>query len=168
MNIQEAGELIQGLRLPAAAPLRWADLGCGGGTFTYALHDMLPPDSIIYAIDKNQQQFDEPGIRFSRLDFEEQPLQLPPLSGILMANSLHYIKDQLSLLKRLRLQLEEGGTMAIVEYDTSNANRWVPFPVPPAKAAQLAEQCGYRNFYLMGSRPSVYHSSGMYAAAFSA
>ena len=31
----------------------WADLGAGAGAFTLALADLLPPGSLIYAIDKD-------------------------------------------------------------------------------------------------------------------
>lgn len=34
-----------------ATPTHWADLGCGSGTFTLALADLLAPGSIIEAID---------------------------------------------------------------------------------------------------------------------
>ncbi len=166
MDIGEARGLIKDIPLPEGRPLQWADLGCGTGTFTYALFRLLPPGSILYAFDKHIQLFHEPGIRFTQLDFETQALPVPPLSGILMANSLHYIKDQEALITKLRQQLEPEGTLVLVEYDIRAANRWVPFPVPLLKAKQLAALCGFRNFHRMGTRPSIYHGGDMYAAAF--
>ncbi|WP_300603094.1 class I SAM-dependent methyltransferase [Niabella sp.] len=165
MDIGEARELIKDLPLSLGKPRSWADLGCGTGTFTHALYSLLPPESTVYAFDKNRQTLHEPGIRFMQLDFETVPLPVPPLSGILMANSLHYIKDPGALITRLRQYLEPGGGLVLVEYDTPAANRWVPFPVPLSKAKQLATWCGFINFHLLGTRPSVYHGGGMYAAA---
>ncbi|MCF3111286.1 class I SAM-dependent methyltransferase [Niabella sp. CC-SYL272] len=166
MDIGEARSLIKDLPLPSGKPLQWADLGCGSGTFTYALYSLLPPGSVVYAFDKNIQRLHEPGIRFIQLNFETAALPVPPLSGILMANSLHYIKDPQALIARLRQQLEPAGMLVLVEYDTLTANKWVPFPVPLLKAKQLASRCGFRNFHLMGTRPSVYHGGGMYAISF--
>ncbi|SDD58215.1 class I SAM-dependent methyltransferase [Niabella drilacis] len=166
MNIGEAKELIAGLPLSPEAPLRWADLGCGSGTFTHALYRLLPPASTVYAFDTNRQTFHEPGIRFVQLDFETQELPVPPLSGILMANSLHYISDPQALITRLRQHLEPGGALVLVEYDTNAPNRWVPFPVPLKKAKELAALCGFKNFHQIGNRPSIYHGGGMYAAVF--
>ena len=34
-------------------PGTWADLGAGSGAFTLALADLLPPGSLIYAVDKD-------------------------------------------------------------------------------------------------------------------
>ncbi|MGJ7030560.1 class I SAM-dependent methyltransferase [Niabella hirudinis] len=166
MDTGEARELIKDLPLPLGKPLSWADLGCGSGTFTHALYSLLPPQSTIYAFDKDRQIFHEPGVRFMQLDFETQALPVSLLSGILMANSLHYIKDPGKLITRLRQHLEQQGSLVLVEYDTRTANRWVPFPVPLQKAEQLAIRCGFRNFHLLGTRPSVYHGGGMYAVAF--
>lgn len=166
MDTGEARGLIKDLPLSLGKPLQWADLGCGSGTFTRALYSLLPPDSTVYAVDKNRQTFHEPDIRFIQLNFETQTLPLPPLSGILMANSLHYISDPQALITRLRQHLEPGGALVLVEYDTRAANRWVPFPVPLQKAEQLAIRCGFKNFRQLGTRPSVYHGGGMYAVAF--
>ncbi|WP_018629656.1 class I SAM-dependent methyltransferase [Niabella aurantiaca] len=168
MSIREARNLIAQLPFSHGAPLRWADLGCGTGTFTHALSGILPANSTIYAFDKSKQVFNAPGIRFFRLDFEKEDLPVPPLSGILMANSLHYVKDPLALIKRLRQQLVPEGLIALVEYNTGISSSWVPFPIPFSKAAQLAAQCGFKHFHLLGTRPSVYHGEGMYAIAFAA
>src|SRR4051812_18975191 len=81
----------------------WADLGSGDGAFTLALADLLPA-SEIYSIDKNSlrlenqklefvHRFPNANIHFISADFNK-PLKLPLLDGILMANSLHYVKEQ--------------------------------------------------------------------------
>jgi len=107
-------------------PMRWADLGCGSGTFTLALADLLAPGSSIEAIDLRPTvapQTTPHGVSihpraadFTTLDFRlgaatvdtailpprvwpgTQPLQY---DGILMANSLHYVEDQRTFLTRL-------------------------------------------------------------------
>src|SRR5919109_898496 len=85
-------------------PGTWADLGAGEGAFTLALADLLPPGSVIYAIDKDANALREladsyrkrdPGIETRRADFPRE-LDLPPLDGVVMANSLHFVKDKAS------------------------------------------------------------------------
>ena len=51
MTHQEALSLIDTPNLRSEKPTHWADLGCGSGTFTLALADLLPPGSSIEAID---------------------------------------------------------------------------------------------------------------------
>src|SRR5579871_1466211 len=78
----------------------WADLGSGGGAFTLALADLIGPRGHIYSVDKDrgrlgeqqramQASFPAVGMDYLVADFT-QPLDLPPLDGIVMANSLHY------------------------------------------------------------------------------
>ena len=83
----------------------WADLGAGEGAFTLALRDVAGPDVVIYAVDKDGGRLDRqrrafdamfPGsnVRMVTADFGE-PLSLPPLDGVIMANSLHFFRDKL-------------------------------------------------------------------------
>ena len=166
MEIREAKDLINAITIPATAAQRWADLGCGPGTFTYALAALLPPYSIIYAFDQKHQVFKEPGIQFFQLDFEKHSLPVPLLSGILMANSLHFVEDQPELMVRLKDHLLPDGVLALVEYDTHQSSKWVPYPVPPEKARRLAAHSGFKDFELLGTRKSIYQGGGMYSAAF--
>ena len=41
----------------------WADLGCGSGTFTYALSEKLPDRSKIFAIDKTHKNLENPIVK---------------------------------------------------------------------------------------------------------
>jgi trans-aconitate methyltransferase len=111
MNLTDAVQLIQPARYPASAS-HWTDLGCGTGTFTQALAQLLQPGSFIYAIDKSPQLIrskrEQVSIRFNQVDFVKEELPFGKLDGILMANSLHYVPDQRSLLMRLQQYLVEG------------------------------------------------------------
>src|SRR5436305_5848269 len=77
----------------------WADLGSGWGAFTLALADLIGPSGEIYSVDKDrgslreQEQamrsmFPQANVRYIDGDFTH-PLDLPPLDGIILANSLH-------------------------------------------------------------------------------
>ena len=52
MKIKDAETLIQQAFAAEDGIECWADLGCGSGTFTYALANCLKEGSTIYAVDK--------------------------------------------------------------------------------------------------------------------
>lgn len=157
---------------PAAA--RWADLGCGSGTFTLALAQFLPAGSSIEAIDLH------PGIRRRRLippeapgvdiipctaDFVNDDLGLQGLDGILMANSLHYVRDKAALLDKLRAALRPDGALLLVEYDTDiPVPRWIPYPLSFAAATRLFASPDWRPPQKLGQRPSAFGRGNLYAA----
>ena len=123
MDLSTASTLIQGPLIHATAPERWADLGAGSGLFTKALARLLQPGSEIYAVDK------KPGPAFRdfpktvhlhtlQLDFVLNRLPFGNLDGILMANSLHFVKDKTIFLEKLKGALKTRGMLIVVEYDT--------------------------------------------------
>jgi len=127
----------------------WADLGAGQGRFTLALADLLGEGGVVHAIDKNKRDLQtlEPSqpsfasVRVLERDFTK-PLGLDELDGILMANSLHYVRNQVRLLGQLMLQIKEGGKLVIIEYETQRANPWIPFPVSFKRLEELAAKVG--------------------------
>lgn len=129
----------------------WADLGAGDGSFTRALHDLLGADAMIYAVDKDRCALDRlkrrwppasGSLRVMAADFT-QPLDLPLLDGILVANALHFIPDQEAVLRRIAGYLREGGRLAVVEYDLDAPLRYIPRPLPFSRLRQLAEAAGF-------------------------
>ena len=168
MRLTDAITLIQNADISKTSPSTWADLGCGSGTFTYALANLLAPKSTIYAMDKTVQQLqpttsNKVEVLFKQGDFIREALSFPPLDGILMANALHYVQDKNSLIERLKTYLAENGMFIIVEYDTTRANQWVPYPVDRASLQQLFSVAGFTNMKALGERPSVYHNRTLYA-----
>ena len=121
----------------------WADLGCGGGTFTTALAGVLPWDSYIHAADKDPQhlpaRINEVSIGFNRLNFNSDSLAFSDLDGILMANSLHFVRDKAQLFKRLENCFKAERRYIIVEYEGRWPSPWVPYPVPYLKLVDLAK-----------------------------
>ena len=56
-------------------------------------------------------------------------LSLPPLDGIVMANSLHYFKDREKILRHALSFLKLNGALLLVEYNVDSGNMWVPYPL---------------------------------------
>lgn len=153
--------LRQGIDAPGGV---WADLGCGAGAFTLALADLLGPGATIYAVDRDRRALDEnaaqvrarfPGVtlRTLRADFTH-PLDLPPLDGMVMANSLHFVREKLPVLRAVRSMLKPGGRLLLVEYNADSGNPWVPHPLAYPTWERLAAEAGFRETRQLAAVPS--------------
>jgi ubiquinone/menaquinone biosynthesis C-methylase UbiE len=171
----ERAEMIALIRGGVAAPGGvWADLGAGTGNFTWALRELLGPQSKLYAVDRDRRaverqraavaQAAEPGATIvpTQADFT-RPIDLPPLDGVLMANALHFVRDQPAALALIASYLRPSGRLLLVEYDVDAALAWVPFPVPFERFQALATQAGLANLALVGTRRSPSSGIVMYA-----
>ncbi len=147
----------------------WADLGSGEGAFTVALADLLGPSGTIHTVDRESRALQVqlralrdrfPNVTVTPLvaDFT-LPLELPPLDGIVMANSLHFERDKLAVLRLVRGYLRPGGRLVLVEYDTDHGNPWVPFPLSFRSWANLAAGAGFRETRRLASVPSRFLGS---------
>ncbi|SEM60029.1 Methyltransferase domain-containing protein [Mucilaginibacter gossypiicola] len=129
-------------------PQHWVDLGCGNGTFTFALASLLPPESNITAIDKTQQYFPafsgNVKIDFRKVDFVNEAIGATSLDGLLMANSLHFVADKPKLIKQLEKVFKGDPKLLIVEYDTIKSNPWVPYPISFQKLEIEFTLLGYK------------------------
>jgi SAM-dependent methyltransferase len=151
-------------------PQVWADLGAGSGLFTMALASLLQPPSKIFAIDNDQRALaDLPslysGNKLEKVtaDFTGAVLDHHFLDGILMANSLHFVKDKTNFLAHIGERLKSGGTLLIVEYDMDEPNQWVPFPVSHQTLQNLLSSCGFRGIRKLHDHPSRYNKAGLYS-----
>lgn len=171
--LKEAISLIDKAIVNQGQPASWADLGCGSGMFTGALSALLEDGSNIFAIDQlphNPQIHSAKNtvtIEYIAANFEKELLSLNLLDGILMANSLHYVSDKKLLLTKLKTYLQPHATFIIVEYDTSHANQWVPYPINKQQLRKLFIEAGFGNCQILGERPSLYGKGNMYACQFS-
>lgn len=151
----------------------WADLGSGSGAFTLALADLLGAGGEIYSVDRDRRVLAEqersmrarfPGTELHIIlaDFTG-PLDLPPLDGVVMANSLHFVRDKPPTLRRVREALKPGGRLLLVEYDTDRGTPWVPYPLSYQTWQSLAAASGYVDTRLLATRPSRF-TGQIYAA----
>ena len=143
---------------------RWADLGSGEGAFTLALAELLGPDAHIVAIDKDRRALRalEGRVDTRAADFT-RPLDLRDLDGVVMANSLHYVRDKQPVLESVREMLKPGGRLIVVEYGTDRGNAWVPYPFSYPRWEAMAAQAGFKNTRLLRTVPSRWLGT-MYSA----
>ncbi len=165
MNHQDHVNLLRPANLPPGGI--WADLGAGAGAFTLALRELAGPQVEIYAVDRDRgsltglkrnwlQLFGEsPHLHVIHADFT-RPLGLPPLDGIIMANSLHFFKDKEKMLRHVGLFLKPGGSLLLVEYNVDSGNLWVPHPLSFKTWHSLAPRAGFDEPRLLALRPSSF------------
>jgi trans-aconitate methyltransferase len=171
MSPTEALTLLSSPPVKSSNPTRWADLGCGSGLFTLALASLLPPGSTVYAVDREpkirpQLTPSQVSIEPIKIDFVKNALPLRDLDGILMANSLHYVKDKPALIRTLRTaNLRPQHAVFIVEYDTDRPTPiWVPYPISFHSLGALIHAAGYATVIRLADHPSIYHRSAIYSA----
>ena len=159
MEINEAKLLLPDLS--SSKKETWADLGCGSGTFTYALSEKLSKESKIFAIDTNRQKLSKHHsqviIDFIQADFESDDLNISSFNGIVLANALHFVKNKATLIKKLETYFKSGNERwIIVEYDHSVPNQWEPYPIPFDDLKSLFTQSGYSKLDKIGETKSVF------------
>ena len=170
MDLNEAVDLLQDA-VGTAPAAEWADLGAGEGTFTLALARLLGPGAHIIAVDRDRGSLRDlerrsvadgsrDCITTVQADFTRK-LDLPgvaagTLDGLLLANSLHYVRQPGEVLTELGRLLRPGGRVVFVEYDRRSPSPWVPYPID---ADRLPEICSAANLSApvrTATRPSDY------------
>ncbi|MCA9907535.1 MAG: methyltransferase domain-containing protein [Anaerolineae bacterium] len=153
--------------LRAGIPARggvWADFGSGTGAFTLALAELVGPEATLYSVDQDQRaltqqqralrdHFPTVNVHYLNADFT-RPLDLPPLDGLVMANSLHFHRHKAPILQRVRDYLKPAGRLLLVEYNTDHGNTWVPYPLSYPAWETLARETGFVETRKLAARPS--------------
>ena len=165
--------LIRG-GLDGAGP-RWLELGAGRGAFTLAVLDVIGPEAVVVAIDRDTgalreleqataSRFPSSDIRTVVADFTRPlPVEAASFDGVMMANSLHFVRDKVPVLRAAIDALRPGGRFLIVEYGADRGNPWVPWPIGYASWEKLTAQVGLSDTRRIGEVPSRFLGS-IYAA----
>ena len=113
---------------------RVADIGAGGGYFTFRLADAVGGEGTVYAVDVDEEMtdfLDDRVAREGRANVEvilgqyDDPL-LPDggVDLVFLSNTYHHVEDPASYFSRLRADLSPRGRVAIVEY--KEGSWWMP------------------------------------------
>ena len=162
MNHDDHVGLIRG-GVDGAGP-RWLELGAGEGAFTLALADLLGAGGSIVAVDRDRRAlanlaerldaaFPAVSVRTIAADFGGG-LPPGPFDGVLAANSLHFLRDPVPVLRTAAASLAPGGRVVVVEYDADRGNPWVPHPFSAARFPELAAAAGLADTRPLGRVPS--------------
>ena len=122
---QQSDKVIATLQIPAGAVI--ADIGAGGGYFTFHLAKAAGPNGKVYAVDIDRgtnQLIDErankEGVNNVQtiLAKPNDPL-LPQFAVdlIFTSNTYHHIDDRIVYFSNLRKYLKPAGRIAIIDYD---------------------------------------------------
>ena len=98
---------------------------------------------------------DSKNLHIVAADFS-RTLDLPPLDGILMANSLHFFKDKEKVLRHVRTFLKSNGILLLVEYNVDSGNPWVPHPLSFESFRAVAPCAGFSESRLLAKHPSSF------------
>ena len=103
-----------------------ADIGSGGGYFSYRFAELVGGNGKVYAIDTNQDFLDfisksateqKKGNINTVLATEENiPFIEEKIDLIFMRNVCHHIQNRVAYFKKLKKILKEEGKIAIIEY----------------------------------------------------
>src|SRR5579871_3273614 len=171
MQITDAIKMLEHDHFRSTKKSVWADLGCGEGTFTLALASLLHEGSMIYAVDKNKTSVNNIPDHYKNCivnkitgDFIAADFSFQNLDGILMANSLHYVRDKKTFIHKISGHLNDEGIFLIVEYDTNISNQWVPYPIQFSELRNIFSDAGFFLSEKLHERKSVYNNVIMYSA----
>jgi predicted methyltransferase len=105
---------------------RVADLGAGGGYFTFRLADAVGPSGRVYAVDVDRGMLDYLRERAERdarpqvvavLADPDDPNLPEPVDLLFTCNTYHHLSDRVAYFQRVRDLLRPGGRVAVIDFD---------------------------------------------------
>lgn len=139
-------------------PGPWLELGSGIGNNTIPLSKKV--DTLI-ALDVSPrdllrlQQKSTLGYPL-QADFRALPFRMNCLEGIFTSFSIHFVEEHNLVFREAARILRSGGTLILVEYQTSESVPWIPFPLPQKRAYQLLQREGFSSLETLHETPRYY------------
>jgi ubiquinone/menaquinone biosynthesis C-methylase UbiE len=153
----------------------WAVIGPGTGPFALTLCELLGPEAELFVVERDAgalakqrrafaARYPNTRIHYVEADFT-QPLDLPALDGILMANALHRVQfdQQERVLRSLCEHLKPGGRFILIEYERQQGTPWSRYPVSFDAFENLAAPAGLRDVRQLATIPASFFRD-MYSA----
>jgi len=103
-----------------------ADLGSGGGYFTFRLAQAVAPNGKVYAVDVDRDMIaligerarkEAPSIVETVLAQPNDPALPAPVDLVFTSNTYHHIDDRVAYFTNLRKYLRPTGRVAIIDFD---------------------------------------------------
>ncbi len=134
---------------------RVADLGSGGGYFTFSLADAVKPDGIVYAVDVDTAMNEDLARRARERGYENIEIvtashEDPRIPGgkvdlIFVSNTYHHITENRSeYFDNARRYLKPGGRIAIIDYRREGIRRVFEEGMERDVIISEMESAGYR------------------------
>lgn len=130
---------------------RIADLGSGGGYFTFRLAEATGSGGRVYAADIDEglnryvaRKAEREGVAQVRVVLAEpaDPKLPEPVDLVFTCNTYHHLPDRVAYFERLRKNLRPGGRVAVVEYKEGG---WFSSHATPAETIERElGAAGYR------------------------
>ena len=134
---------------------RVADIGAGGGYFTFRLADAVGETGRVYAVDVDDDmieylreqvaQWDRFNVEVIRGEFGDPLLPDGAIDLVFTCDTYHHLTDRTAYFSRLRKDLAPGARVAIVDFDgTSGFAKWFGHATPKQTIVDEMTAAGYR------------------------
>jgi ubiquinone/menaquinone biosynthesis C-methylase UbiE len=150
---QQPDRVVESLALPAGTQV--ADLGVGGGYFTWRLADAVGETGRVYAVDVDsgmtsyiEEQSREKGyanVQPILAEFDDPLLPEAGVDLIFTCNTYHHLEDREAYFRRAAKYLRPGGRVAVLEPKGQGwFQRWLfPHFIEPERVRTEMEAAGY-------------------------
>ncbi len=135
---------------------RVADVGAGGGYFTFRLADAVGPEGRVYAVDVDsdllaylEERVREEGrtnVEVVRATADDPRLPEGEIDLVFLCNTYHHIEDRPAYFRRVLADLAPNGRVAIVELDERSGGfiHWIGHFTTADAIAREMREAGYR------------------------
>jgi len=115
-------EIIKNLKILPGQHI--ADIGSGGGYFSFRFAELVGKEGKVYSIDTNKELLEyisnnakqQNNIKTILATEEHIPLPEGAIDLIFIRNAYHHITNRIEYVKKIKKLLKPGGKVAIIEY----------------------------------------------------
>ena len=148
---QQPEKVIDSLALRAGNAI--ADLGSGGGYFTFRLADAVGAEGTVYAVDVDadmteyvEERAREAGygnVRSVLAEYADPLIPEPRVDLIFTCNTYHHLEERAGYFRNAQKYLRPGGRVAIIEYSQGSWLNRSHYTAAEVIKREMAE-AGYR------------------------